>query len=516
MSRKNSSILILFLVISLMLVGSIGVYAQNSKVTVAVDAPPRTMNPHGSDADSNLSVMSNFFEGLVQRDSSGKLKPALATSWERIDRLTWRFELRKGVKFHNGNDFTWEDVQYTFAERMENPEVSEFISFGSAIESVSRVDGNDWVIDIVTKDPIPYFIQNLHQIFIVDKESTLERSQGEMGTKPIGTGPYVLDQWTKGSYIRMTANEDYWEGAPEVKTAEIRPITEASTRLATISSGEVDVLQGVPVTMYEAVEGNPNLEVITRPSRRAIYLGLANKEGTPTADIRVRQAMYMAINIDELIDKVMFGHATPAAQIPDPPTTGYSEKIERLPYDPERARELLKEAGYEDGFEIKLSAPNDRYVQDEQIASTIASYLSKVGIKVEVDAKPKSVYFEEVMNNELDFHLIGWFDGSYDFGRSYSRLLHEVEPKSGYGSTNGSAYADPVADQLYELTKKVVDPDIRGSLLEDLNRLAMSKENLAVIPLHYQEDTYAVYSDSPVEFNPRSDTWIVFKEMSFK
>jgi len=513
-SRSVSRILILFVVFSLLLVGSMGVLAQDEKVTVGVDAPPRTMDPHGSDADSNLSVMSNFFEGLLQRNTKGELLPGLATSWERVDRLTWRFELRKGVEFHNGNEFTWEDVKYTFEERLENPEVSEFISFGSAIESVSRVDGNDWVIDIVTTEPIPYFVQNLHQVFIVDKESTMERSQGDIGTKPIGTGPYVFDEWVKGSYLKMSANENYWDGVPEVKNAEIRPITEASTRLATISSGEVDVLQGIPVTMYEAVENNNSIDVIARPSRRAIYLGLGNRDELPTSSLKVRKAMYMAINEKELIEKVMFGHATPAAQIPDPPTTGYSDKIERLEYNPERAKELLAEAGYEDGFTITLSAPNDRYVQDEQIASTIASYLSKVGIDVEVDAKPKSVYFEEVMNNELDFYLIGWFDGSYDFGRSYSKLLHSVDPETGYGTFNGARYSDSVADQLYEASKKVVDPDLRASILRDLNRLAM--ERVAVIPLHYQEDTYAVRKDSSVEFTPRSDTWIVFKEMSLE
>lgn len=514
MSRNSCRILILVIVVSLLLAGSMSVSAQDERAKVAVDAPPRTMNPHGSDADSNLSVMSNFFEGLLQRNTKGELKPALATSWERIDSLTWRFELRKGVKFHNGNDFTWEDVQYTFEERLENPDVSEFISFGSAIESVERVDGDDWVIDITTKDPIPYFVQNLHQVFIVDKESTEKRSQGDVGTKPIGTGPYVFEEWVKGSYLRMNANEEYWEGEPEVQKAEIRPVKEASTRLATISSGEVDILQGIPVTMYESVENNNKLEVVKRPSRRAIYLGLSDDEELPTSSLKVRKAMYMAINEPELIEKVMFGHATPAAQIPDPPTTGYSEEIERLEYNPEKAKELLEEAGYEDGFEITLSAPNDRYVQDEQIASTVASYLSKVGIEVEVDAKPKSVYFEEVMNNELDFYLIGWFDGSYDFGRSYSKLLHTIEEDTGYGTFNGARYSDPTADQLYEVSKKVVEPSIRASILRDVNRLAM--ERVAVIPLHYQEDTYAMYKDSNIEFTPRSDTWIVFKEMSLK
>ncbi len=513
---KKNYFLVLFLMTILVVSFSIGVYAgDGEKLSIGIAAPPRTMNPHGSDADSNLSIMSNMFEGLLQRTVNGELKPALATSWERMGMNTWRFELRQGVKFHNGNDFTWEDVKFTM-KRLNNEEVSEFLSFGAKIESVTKVDGNPWVIDIETKDPIPFFIQNLHQIFIMDKESTEARSAGEVGTEPIGTGPYKFVEWIKGSYLKMMANENYWDEVPAIKTAELRPITEPSTRLATISSGEIDILQGVPVNFIENVTNNSKIELITRPARRSIFLCMTNDEGMPTADVRVRKAIYMAINEEEIIEKVMFGHASPAAQIPDPPTIGYSDKIERLPYNPERAKELMAEAGYADGFKITLSGPNDRYVQDEQILSAVASYLSKVGIECEVDAKPKSIFFEEVSNQELDFYLIGWFDGSYDFGRSFSKLVHSIDRENGYGSLNGTRYSAPVLDDLFATTSRIIDPDIRGDVLRVINRLAMSPEKVAVIPLHYQEDTYAVFKDRGINFTPRSDTWIVFKEMSIK
>mgnify|MGYP006276735935 CR=1 FL=1 len=484
--------------------------AQGDRVSVAVSSPPRTMNPHGSDADSNLSVMANMFEGLLQRTREGGLKPALATDWERIDETTWRFELRKDVTFHNGNKFTWEDVKYSF-NRMANPKVSEFLNFGNKVKSVERVDGDNWTIDVTTKGPLPYFVQNLHQVFIMDKESTEARSSGKVSQNPVGTGPYQFVEWVKGSYLRMKANPEYWGEQPDVKRAEIKPVTQTSTAVAAILSGEVDILQDVPVSAVDRIAQNDRVGLITRPARRSIFLQLTDDEGTPTHDPRVRRAIYHAINEPAIIKNVMFGHASPAAQIPDPPTTGYSEDIERLEYDPEKARELLAQAGYGDGFSIELDGPNDRYVQDEQILQTIASQLAKVGIDVKVDAKPKSIFFEEVANNELNFYLIGWFDGSYDFGRTYSKLLHSIDKDAGYGGLNGARFDNAVMDRQYEVSRDIVDPGLREKALQLLNELAMDR--VAVIPLHYQQDIYAKRQAANIEWQPRSDTWIMFKEM---
>ena len=505
---------VLVVALGFLILGLAGGFAQAQKtLIVAVGAPPRTMNPHGSDADCNLSVMSNIFEGLLYRDAPGKLLPGLATSWERIDDLTWRFTLRQGVKFHNGNDFTWEDVKFSF-ERLKEPyPVSEFLFFGGITKSVEPVGGDPWTIDIKTTLPIPYFVQNLHQIFIMDKESTETRSIGEVGLYPIGTGPYKFVEWVKGAYLKLTANEGYWGGSPLIKDVEFRPVVEPSTRVAAIATGEVDILQDLPVELFDTVAANPDLEVITRPARRAIYLGLRNEPGFPGSDIRVRRAIHMAINEDEIIEKVMFKHAFPASQIPDPPTTGYNPEIKRLPYDPERAKALLAEAGYPDGFKIKLTGPNDRYVRDEQICEAVAKQLAKVGIEVELDTKPKAIFFPEVDEHILDFYLIGWFDGSYDFGRSFTKLLHSVDPERGYGGLNGAAYSDPVLDELLEVSAEIVGPDLRARALRLLNKVAM-EEKIAVIPLHYQEDSYAVYKGRGIKFTPRADTWICFKEIS--
>jgi peptide/nickel transport system substrate-binding protein len=502
---------ILLVIAGIFLFCPAGQATASTSIVVAVDSPPRTMNPHGSDADSNLSVMANFFEGLLQRKGTeGDLAPALAERYEHPDLWTWKFYLRKGVTFHNGNPFTAEDVKFSF-ERLSDPEVSEFINTGKSIASIEIID--ECTLVIKTKDPIPWFANNLHQIYIMDKESTESRDPGEVGVKPIGTGAYKLVEWVKGSYLKMVANEEYWEGAPPIKNVELRPITESSTRFAALVSGQAGIVSGVPVELYDKVLKNPKLEVITRPARRAIFLALGNKPGSPTADIRVRKAIYMAINEDEIIEKIMRGHAAPAAQISDPATIGYNPKLTRLPYDPETARKLLKEAGYEGGFEITLAGPNDRYIQDEKIAEAVVKYLAKVGIKAKLDVKPKSIFFPEVTQGKHDFYLIGWFDGAFDMGRTYFKLIHTYDEEKGFGAWNGTRFSNREIDALLESTASIVNQENRKIVLQILNKLTL-EDNIAWIPLHYQRDIYAIQKGKGIKFQPRPDRWIVFKEIS--
>jgi peptide/nickel transport system substrate-binding protein len=506
---KKSLFFILAVALAVTVIGWGGQAVAQKPLVVAIDVAPRTMNPHGSDADANLQYMANFFDGLLQRvGPEGKLVPALAERWEHPDLLTWKFYLRKGVTFHNGNPFTAEDVKFSF-ERLSNPEVSEFINTGKSIEAIEVID--DYTVAIKTTEPIPWFANNMHQVFIMDKESTEARDPGDVGVKPIGTGAYKCVEWVKGSYVQMEANENYWEGAPPIKKVEVRPITESSTRFAALVSGQAEIMSGVPVELYEKIVKNPKLDVVSRPARRSIFLALGNKAGSPMADVRVRKAMYMAINEDEIIEKVMRGHAAPAAQIPDPPTIGYNAELKRLPYDPAMAKKLLTEAGYPNGFEFTLSGPNDRYVQDEQICEAVAKYLAKVGIKAKLDVKPKSIFFDEVARGVLEFYLIGWFDGTFDMGRTYFKLAHTRE--KAYGGLNGTNYSDPEIDRKLKSTASMVSPEERKRSLQQLNKMAMV-DKIVWIPLHYQEDLYAIFKGRGVQFSPRPDRWLVYKEIS--
>lgn len=497
----------LILIVALLALPAVAM--AKADLVVATDAPPKSMNPHAYSSDANLSYMSNFFDGLLQRPApDGKLAPALAVKWERQDALTWKFELRKGVKFHNGNDFNAADVKFTF-ERMKDPQYSKLLNIANSIASIETPD--DYTVIFKTVKPVPWFAETMHQNFIVDMESSKDRDDGDYNTRPIGTGAYKFVEWVKGSYISMTANENYWEGAPKYKTVEIRPITEEATRFAALAGKQADIINGVPVNLIERIEKMPTVELISRPARRAIYMGMSNKAGTPFADLRVRQAIAHAINEEEIIAKIMNGQATATAQVPDVPTIGYLPGLTRLSYDPDLAKRLLAEAGYADGFEITVAGPNDRYVNDEKICEAVAKYLAKIGLKVKLDVKPKSIFFDELTDYKHNFYLIGWFDGSYDFGRSAEKLLHTPDKDKGMGTYNGGQYSDPEIDRMIVASSSIIDRAEREKALQAINQ--KSVEDVAWIPLHYQQDIYAVVKTSGVKFTPRPDQWIVAKEI---
>ncbi len=478
-------------------------------LVIAVDTPPKSMNPHSFNSDANLSYMSNFFDGLLQRPApEGTLSPALATSWDRKDALTWEFKLRKGVTFHNGNPFNAADVKFTF-ERMKDPTFSKFVNIANSIASIETPD--DYTVIFKTVKPVPWFAETMHQNFIVDMESSFNRDSGDYNTKPIGTGAYKLVEWVKGSYIRMEANPNYWEGVPQFKIVEIKPITESSTRFAAIASRQADILTGVPVNLIAQIKKNPNIDVVSRPARRCIYMDIGNKAGTPFGDLRVRKAIAMAINEDEIIKTVMNGQATAAAQVPDTATIGYDASLQRLPYDPEGAKALLKEAGYPNGFDITIAGPNDRYVNDKQICEAVAKYLAKIGLNVNLDVKPKSIFFDELSKNKHMFYLIGWMDGSYDFGRSAQMLIHSVDADKGMGTYNGAMYSNASLDEKIAASSEILDRDAREEALQQINRESI--QDIAWIPLHYQQDLYAVLKSAKVNFTPRSDRWVVVKEI---
>jgi peptide/nickel transport system substrate-binding protein len=497
----------LTLIIALLALPAIAM--AKTDLVVVTDAPPKSMNPHAYSSDANLSYMSNFFDGLLQRPTpDGKLSPALAVKWERLDAVTWKFELRKGVKFHNGNDFTAADVKFTF-ERMKDPQYSKLLNIANSIESIETPD--DYTVIFKNVKPVPWFAETMHQNFIVDMESSKDRDEGDYNTKPMGTGAYKFVEWVKGSYIRMAANPDYWEGAPKYKTVDIRPITEEATRFAALAGKQADIVNGVPVSLIERIEKMPHVELISRPARRAIYMGMSNKPGTPFADVRVRKAIAHAINEDEIIEKIMNGQATATAQVPDVPTVGYLPGLKRLNFDAALSKKLLAEAGYANGFDITVAGPNDRYVNDEKICEAVAKYLAKVGLKVKLDVKPKSIFFDELTEYKHSFYLIGWFDGSYDLGRSAEKLLHTPDKDKGMGTYNGGAYSDPEIDQMIIASSSIIDRDEREKALQAINK--KSVDDVAWIPLHYQQDIYAVVKASGVKFTPRPDQWIVAKEI---
>lgn len=473
--------------------------AQPESITAVVNAGPDTMEPTRNN-DPNLQVIANMFDGLLRRDPAGNLQPALATSVERTGADVWEIELREGVRFHNGNPFTAEDVKFSL-ERLSS-EFSEFRAFGESIQEV-QVEGEHFA-RVVTDGPLPFFANNLHQIFMLDRESSENRSQQEIAQNPIGTGAYRLVEWNRGQYVDLEANPDYWNGAPSIRNVRHQVVQDDSTRLAALESGEAQLVKSLPVQFAERVRGSSDLELVVRDGRQAIFFSPQFVD-SPFEDLRVRQAAYHALNAGTIIDAVLNGFGAPSSQVPDPPTLGYDADIERLEYNQERARQLLRDAGYPNGFDLTVDVTNNQFANDVELGQAVAQLLSQVGINAEARARPASLFFEDVNAHVLDFFIVGWFDGAYDFGRTAQNLLTTD------AVFNGNQYSSPQFDALIAQSNQTLDRAEREAVLQEANRVAM--EDVALVPLYYEADLWGTAGG--LQFEPRADGWTVYHDLSF-
>jgi peptide/nickel transport system substrate-binding protein len=490
--------------------------ADNRVLRISQGSEARSMDPYFALESATFSVLSNIFESLTDISPDMDIVPLLAESWENLDPHTWVFRLRSGVTFQQGQPFDAEDVKYSI-ERALNWAPSRLRSEIPTVERVDIVDPH--TVHIVTSVPDAILPTRLASLFILDRESSeagiAQQGDDWLSTNPNGTGPYALERWVKDSECILVANEDYWNGAPAIKRLNFVATSNDATRIASFLNGNIDVLVNVPVGDVDRVRKTPGFTLISRPSLRLIYLGLdCGRDRTPGVpasppnplkDVRVRRAIYKAINVDLIVERVMNGLAAPAGQLFPEGVVGFDPGIVREPYDPDGARALLAEAGYPDGFAVRLDSPNDRYVNDQAIATAIAAQLARVGIKVEVQAMPKARFFPLEQAGDASFFLIGWANTNGDGNGTFDHLLHTMDPDKNLGGSNTSTrFSDPEIDRLSQAAASEFDPARREALLQEANRRAMAQ--LPHIPLHYQMDIYAV-SDR-VEWSPRRDTQV--------
>ncbi len=469
-------------------------FSQQGGITAVTNGAVDTMEPTRFN-DPNLQLVGNIFDGLLRRDAQGNLLPALATSFERTAIDQWEFTLRQGVRFHNGNAFDAEDVKFSL-ERLKE-DFSEFNFFGSMITEVQILD--PFKVRVVTDGSVPFFANNMHQIFILDKESSESRSLEDIAQNPIGTGAYRFVDWVQGDFVDLEANEGYWGGAPAVKRVRHQIIEDDSTRFSALVSGDADLVQNLPTQFASRLDGNQSLRVATREGRQLIFFS-PRVVDTPFSDLRVRQAVYHALDSQLIIDTALDGFATPGAQIPDSPTVGHNPDIERLPFDPERARQLLRDAGFPDGFDLTVDVLNDQFVNPVSVGESTAQLLQSIGINAQVRARPGSLFFDDP---DKEFFIVGWFDGAFDFGRTAGNLLVTG------AFFNDSQYSNPEFDSLIEQANNTLDTGERERLLQRANKLAM--DDVALVPLHFEGQVWGV--DSGLNFTPRSDSWTLYRDI---
>ncbi|MCD6590862.1 MAG: ABC transporter substrate-binding protein [Candidatus Aenigmarchaeota archaeon] len=425
----------------------------------------------------------NVFDALVKSEGTEKkIVPSLAESWENPNQLTWRFHLRKGVKFHNGDDLDAEDVKYTFDYILQDSE-NPFNELLSPIERVEVVD--NYTVDIITKKPYPSLLTNLFEIFIVSKEHV------ESGKKsPVGTGAYKVKEYVKNDHIILERFEDYWGEKPEIKTAIFKIIPDNEERINSLLSGRLDIVKQVPVEKYEELKNNDKVELHFSMPDKVTFLDFDFRENNsygfpngrnPTSDVRVRKAIYHAIDIDRVINVVMNGLAEPASQFVTPNIFGYNPDIKRLPYDLKKAKQLMKEAGYEEGFSIEMDCPSDLDVNYVSICKEIVNQLADININVTLNIQPKADMIPKILSRNTSLCLLGWVIDVGDAQQIYDYFLYAVNEEEGVGSLNVGYYSNPEVERLGRESAKIMDPEKRLKAMQRGFKIAM--DDVRWVPL---------------------------------
>jgi peptide/nickel transport system substrate-binding protein len=493
-----------------------------------------TLDPHAQNEGPTHGLLQQIYEPLIIRDLAGKLVPTLATSWNITeDPTVWEFKLRQGVKFHNGNTFNADDVVFSL-ERALQP-TSELRSLISFIDKVVRVD--DYTVHIKTKGPNPLVPVYMITLYIMDKEwcetnstVTVQDYKAKKDNYSVrnanGTGPYVPASREQDVKTVLRRNDAYWGKAEQPLTvSEIIYLTIKSdaTRVAALISGDVDLVHDVPVQDIERLEKAGNLRVTYGPENRTIFLGmdvtspelaLSNVKGkNPFADKRVRQAMNMAIDREAIKRVVMRGQSVPAGIIAPPFVNGYTKELDQLPkVDLDKAKSLLKEAGYPDGFQITLHCPNDRYINDEGICQAVTGMLAKIGVKVNLVVQPKGPHFTLLQKTppETDFYMLGWGVPTFDSHYVFAYLYHTRTGRD--GSWNATRYSNPEVDKAIGALTEEIDIGKRNAAIARIWS-TLSDETI-YIPLHHQMVAHAMKNDLDIPVRP--DNWVYMKMIAAK
>jgi peptide/nickel transport system substrate-binding protein len=508
--------------------GVAGLGAGAQTVRIANQGDSLSMDPHSLNESLQLSVTGNVYEGLVGRNKDLSVAPGLATSWKQTSPTVWRFELRKGVQFHDGTPFTADDVLFSMARTQV--EGSDMKSYTNDVKEVRKV--NDHVVEIETKAPFPILPDVLTGVYIMSKkwcetnqaQRPVDRRKGienAASFRANGTGPYRLRERQPNVRTTFVRNGNYW-GKIEGNAQEVifTPIGNDATRVAALLSGEIDVMEPVPVQDIDRVNGSPNTKALVAPELRTIFLGMDQKRDellfsnvkgkNPFKDKRVRQAFYQAIDIDGIKKTVMRGASNPTALMVGPGINGFQPELnKRLPYDPDAAKKLMVEAGYPSGFEVTMNCPNDRYVNDARICQAVAANLSRIGVKINLAAETKGTYFPKILRRDTSFYMLGWTPATYDSHNALNALMACPDDK-GTGQFNLGSYCNPKVDQLTKAIQSETDKAKRNALIKEAFQIHAA--DIGHLPLHQQALAWGV--SKKVKLVQMADNYMPFKWMS--
>ncbi|TCZ58614.1 ABC transporter substrate-binding protein [Roseicella aquatilis] len=480
---------------------------QPAVLNIGIGGAVTSVDPHFYNASPNNSLAMHVFDRLVERDAKAQPYPGLAESWRVVSDTVWEFKLRPGVKWHDGRDFTAEDVAFTIARTPNVPgSPGGFGGFVRAIEKVEVID--PLTLRFHTAKPHPLLPTELASVAVIAKhaaEGALPEDFNS-GKAAIGTGPYRMLAYRPGDRTELARNDAYFRGAEPWARVNYRFIGNDGARTAALLAGDVDLIDQVPSTDLPKLKRDGKVTVSEVEGLRLIYLAMdhsrqaevpfvTDNDGKPLAanpfhDVRVRRALSAAINRPALAERVMEGTAQPTGQWLPPGTFGYEPEVKPTAFDPEGAKRLLAEAGFPQGFRMTLHSPNDRYPNDARAAQAVAQMFTRIGIRTEVEAVPWASF--SVRSNRQDYaiRLAGWSSVTGEASYALVNILGTFDREKRTGASNAGRYSNPQLDALTARAAATIDDRAREALLRDGVRMAM--EDVAIIPLFQLVNSWAL------------------------
>lgn len=461
-----------------------------------------TFDPYAQNESFNNTFNSYVYESLVQYDKKFDVVPQLAVKWEQMSPTQWRFHLRPNVTFQEGEKLTADDVVFSINRQMSKRSMMK--AYLSGIGEAKKVD--DTTVDIITTGPAPVLLRQLTDVRIMSKawcekhnvvevQDYLQKEETYAVGHANGTGPYVLKSREPDVRTVLDANPKWW-GKMEGNVTEIvyTPIKSAATRTAALLSGEIDFALDPPLQDLPKLKSDPNIKVVEGEENRTIFIGMDQKRDelqyssvkgkNPFKDLRVRQAMNMGVDIETIKRTLMRGLSIPTGELITPQVYGYFPAANKRPaYDVAKAKALLKEAGYPNGFEVTLDCPNDRYINDALICQALTSMWAKIGLTVKLDAMPKAQFFAKINKHDTSLYMLGWAVATFDAQDALINLVHTSDGK-GNGEYNDGGYSNPKMDALIDQIKSEADVKKRLEMIHEA--LMLHTQDVAHLMLHQQ------------------------------
>ncbi|MSP88853.1 MAG: ABC transporter substrate-binding protein [Alphaproteobacteria bacterium] len=498
--------LVLALALAMAAGGGIGA-ASAKPLNWSFSGDVQTLDPHASNNTFTNAFINNVYEGLTRHTHELKIEPALAISWDLVNPTVWRFKLRQGVKFHNGESFDADDVVFSWART--NTPGALALSTINLVKDVRKVD--QYTVDIETKGPFPILLSVLTQFFIMDQgwsaannttasTNLSANSETHANRAANGTGPFKLRSREADVKTVLEVNAGWWDKpAHNLTVATFTPIKSDATRTSSLLSGAIDATVAIPLQDIQRVSADTKLQVVQGPELRTIYFGFDQsrdellfsdvKGKNPFKDIRVRRAIYQAIDVEAIKRAVMRGIAWPTGIIMSPYLTGYPQGLnDRLPFDPDGAKKLLTEAGYPNGFSVGLACPNDRYVYDEQICLAVTSMLAKIGIKIDPQFETASRWGQRLNTQNLSMFMLG--HAGLPTADAYSTLSEVIATRgAGRGGLNAGGYSNPKFDAVLVKIEQEGNQAERVKLIREA--MVIEKADIPHVPIHQQPLVWA-------------------------